>query len=109
MPIEAIDDEDIEAISRRIREVISHAIDLDKNIADGVVRLTAALLPDFIRVRVDTPRLRDKFQVLFDRYQQLNLGTDHDESTIEEYIVAAGELLFWSEVMRALNEWAASN
>jgi len=113
MAIEVIDDEAMKAINHRIRDVISHTLDcgygLDKNGADGMVRFPTALLPDFIRVRMNSPRLRDKFEALFDRYQHLKFATDNDESTIKEYIVAASELLFWCEVMSVLKEWAASN
>ena len=113
MAIDVIDDEDMEAIRDRIYDVISHTLDcgygFDKNTADGIVRLPSALLPAFIRVRMNSSRLRDKFEALFSRYQQIKLATDNDDSTIKEYIVAASELLFWSEVMFVLKEWAASN
>ena len=113
MAVEVIDDEAMKAINRRIRDVISHTLDcgygLDKNAADGMVWFPTALLPDFIRVRMDSPRLRVKFEALFDSYQHLKFATDNDESAIKEYIVAASELLFWCEVMSVLKEWAASN
>ena len=113
MAVEVIDDEAMKAINRRIRDVISHTLDcgygLDKNAADGMVWFPTALLPDFIRVRMDSPRLRVKFEALFDSYQHLKFATDNDEPAIKEYIVAASELLFWCEVMSVLKEWAASN
>src|SRR5262245_38410877 len=69
---------DHERIDGRIENVIARTIacgyKLDEYAADVVVRLLAALLPEHIRVKVDTPRLRGQFQGLFDFCQCLSLG-----------------------------------
>jgi hypothetical protein len=74
---------DHERIDGRIENVIARTIacgyKLDEYAADVVVRLSAALLPEHIRVKVDTPRLRGQFQGLFDFCQCLSLVKDDDE------------------------------
>jgi hypothetical protein len=111
MAIQLLEEEDIKAINNQIRNVISHSLDrdyrLDKHTADAAVWLPAALLPNVVRVRLDSPRMRAKFQALFDRFHRWSCVIDDHDMT-KEYIFAASELLFWTEAMSALNEYIAS-
>jgi hypothetical protein len=103
---------DHEGIDGRIENVITRTIacgyKLDEHSADVIVRLSAALLPEHIRVKVDTLRLRGRFQGLFDFCQCLSLVKDDDE-WVNSRLVPVSKRLFWSEVVSACGGVVSAN